>query len=183
MTVDEKMALAAFDRLVAFYPRSFRDRVGESMRQTFRDLCGDRRSVNGRLALGFVIPALSEALVSVIGENLSEVSNVVMNRVVYRIAVSAFIGLIATVPFVAMEHVYSGGFPQGAPFAIFNVLWIDASLITYLAISLFRTPRVGSVTNWILPFILKSAALIAVISSWTFIVNDQMPCFLGGRGC
>lgn len=106
-----------------------------------------------------------------------------MNNALFRILVSTLVGLGVTLPFVLMEYVYSAGFQRGIPIAIFTILWLESTVFTYVAISVYRTMRMGSVINRIFPLLWKLVGLIVIILSWSFIVNDQMPCFLGGRGC
>ncbi|MBK8809931.1 MAG: hypothetical protein IPN69_04280 [Acidobacteria bacterium] len=183
MRVDERKTVAAYGYLLGLYPRTFRERMGESMLQTFRDLCREQRSAIGYIPIGFLLSTFAETSAGVFKERILDVIVTVMNNAFLRISVSVLIGLVATLPFVVTEYIYSGGYPAGIPFAIFNVLWLEASIFTYLAISLFRTPRTGPVSDWIFPLLLKSLGLVIIMSSWTFVVADQLPCFLGGKGC
>jgi len=38
---------ALYNRLLALYPRGFREQLGESMQQTFNDLCRERQAEGG----------------------------------------------------------------------------------------------------------------------------------------
>jgi hypothetical protein len=150
------------------------------MEQTFRDLCEERKAKDGTPGAAFVISAFGDAVAGIARERFMEI--VSMNSVISRIGASLLVGLAATLPFVALEWKYSGGFPLGIPPAIFNVLFIEAAAFACLAISLFRTPR-ASLVPVLVPILFKVAAMIVPASSWAFMVADQMPCFLGGRGC
>jgi len=106
-----------------------------------------------------------------------------MKRIYLRILYSILIGLLATVPFVVLEWKYSNGFPQGVPFAVFNFLFVVATVFAFLVFSISRTPFTNPFRVWILPLLLKIIVAVPLVLSWTYMVSDQMPCFLGGRGC
>lgn len=56
-----------YGKLIRLYPKSYRERFGEGMEQTFNDLCRER--VNGNL-LGFVFWMFVETFLAIIRENL-----------------------------------------------------------------------------------------------------------------
>lgn len=100
-----------------------------------------------------------------------------------RVFCSMILGFIATAPFYILEYYYSGGYPQGVPSALFRMMWVETTLFSFLAFSIYRTPFSTATRQWILPFLLKLAAMILIAVAWVTIVVDQMPCFLGGHGC
>lgn len=100
-----------------------------------------------------------------------------------RVFYSMVVGIAVTAPFYALEYYYSGGYPQGVPEALFRMMWIESTLFTILTFSLLRTQFTNAVGIWIIPFMLKLAAMFAIAIAWITIVIDQMPCFFGGRGC
>jgi hypothetical protein len=54
-----------YRKLVSLYPRSFRERVGESMEQTFRDLCRERQEA-GEGLIGFALWTYADTFIGVI---------------------------------------------------------------------------------------------------------------------
>lgn len=100
-----------------------------------------------------------------------------------RVFYSMVIGFLATAPFYVLEYYYSGGYPQGVPAALFRMMWVETTLISFLAFSIYKTPFANAVRQWIIPFLLKLAAMSVIAIAWVTIVIDQMPCFFGGRGC
>ena len=100
-----------------------------------------------------------------------------------RVFYSMVVGFAGTAPFFVLEYHYSGGYPQGVPAALFRMMWVETTLISFLTFSLVRTPFTNAARQWIVPFLLKVAAMIVIAIAWVTIVIDQMPCFLGGRGC
>lgn len=100
-----------------------------------------------------------------------------------RVFYSMVIGFVATAPFYVLEYYYSGGYPQGVPAALFRMMWVETTLISFLTFLIYRTPFANATSQWIVPFLLKLAAIVVIAIAWITIVIDQMPCFLGARGC
>lgn len=100
-----------------------------------------------------------------------------------RVFYSMVIGFLATTPFYALEYYYSVGYPRGVPEALFRMMWVETTLLSFLGFSIYRTQFANPTKQWIIPLLLKLAAIIFIGFAWTMIVIDQMPCFLGGRGC
>lgn len=100
-----------------------------------------------------------------------------------RVFYSMVIGFAATAPFYLLQYYYSGGYPLGVPSALFRMMWVETTLFAFLAFSIYRTQFKNTLRTWIIPFVLKLAAMTVIAIAWVTIVIDQMPCFFGGRGC
>lgn len=100
-----------------------------------------------------------------------------------RVFYSMILGIIATMPFYLLQYYYSGGYPHGVPEAIFRSMWVETTLFSFLSFSVYRTPFGTTTRKWIIPFLLKLTAMSILAIAWLAILIDQMPCFLGGRGC
>lgn len=59
-----------YRKLVSLYPRHFRERVGESMEQTFRDLCRERLGA-GEGLLGFAVWTYADTVLGIIREGIN----------------------------------------------------------------------------------------------------------------
>ena len=59
-----------YKKLLRLYPRGFRDQLGESMEQTFSDLCRERYEAGDGL-LGFVLWTFAETFAGIIKENIN----------------------------------------------------------------------------------------------------------------
>jgi hypothetical protein len=89
-----------------------------------------------------------------------------------------WVSLVSTGLLFVIELAFSGGFPLGVPWAVFVFL----AAMSFIAASsliqgLGRKPknkfvRLGSVL----------VGMFAVLA-WTTLFIDQLPCFLGGKGC
>jgi hypothetical protein len=82
-----------YRRLLTLYPRAFRDQLGESMEQTFADLCNERQT-SGQL-FGFVLWTFAETSAGIIRENLelNQMKNVTNNP-----HLAAITGLLFVLP-------------------------------------------------------------------------------------
>lgn len=106
-----------------------------------------------------------------------------MNSTGARVFFSMVIGFLATAPFYVLEYYYSGGYPEGVPSALFRAMWVETTLFSFLAFSVYRTQLENATLRSIIPVVLKIVAMTIIGIAWITIVVDQMPCFLGGRGC
>jgi hypothetical protein len=63
---DRAMAIALYKKLLRFYPRAFRERVGEAMEQTFHDLYQERQTKGGWF--GFMLWTFVETTAGILKE-------------------------------------------------------------------------------------------------------------------
>jgi hypothetical protein len=68
MMDNQNMIHTLYKKLLALYPRGFRERLGESMEQTFRDLYNERRTEGGWL--GFVLWTFAETAGGIVREHV-----------------------------------------------------------------------------------------------------------------
>jgi multisubunit Na+/H+ antiporter MnhB subunit len=89
-----------------------------------------------------------------------------------------WISLVSTGLLLVIELALSGGFPQGVPWGVFVFLAAMSFIAASSLIQGFgrelknRFVRLGSVL----------VGLFAALA-WTTMFIDQLPCFLGGKGC
>ena len=70
MTYDRNAVHALYKKLLNLYPRGFRERLGESMQQTFNDLYNERKRQTERGLLGFVLWMFVETCAGVVREHV-----------------------------------------------------------------------------------------------------------------
>src|SRR5687767_8569965 len=68
MAYDQNMVHTLYKKLLSLYPRAFRERLGESMEQTFNDLYNERQTERGRFGLVFWI--FAETGVGILQEHI-----------------------------------------------------------------------------------------------------------------
>jgi len=68
MARDQNEVRTLYKKLLALYPRGFRERLGESMEQTFNDLCNERKQQPSRGF--FVLSTFTETAIGIVREHL-----------------------------------------------------------------------------------------------------------------
>lgn len=132
-----------YGKLLRLYPRAFRERLGESMQQTFADLYREqrRRSESGvaRLMLWIFL----DTAIGICRERLLLVrEGVVMQALTRNLIPSALLSLLLILPLMIMEVVNRRRFNEEFPFLLFFGMWINL-----LTISLILLPIVLSRWN------------------------------------
>jgi hypothetical protein len=69
----------SYAKLLRFYPKQYRDRFGEGMEQTFKDLCRERAKA-GEGLFGLVLWIFFETSVGIIRENATHVISYTMKQ-------------------------------------------------------------------------------------------------------
>lgn len=100
---------AWYAMLLRLYPRSFRERFGAGMAQTFNDLCREHRDA-GRGLFGFALWIFCETLMGIVRENITRMNS--LGKTMLRVALVAA-GLLM-VPLVASQVVEGWNWPAGA---------------------------------------------------------------------
>ena len=70
MAYDQNTVPALYKKLLAFYPRGFRERLGESMQQTFNDLYNNQKRETERGWFGFMLWIFIVTIMGLIREHL-----------------------------------------------------------------------------------------------------------------
>ena len=90
-----------YKKLLRLYPRGFRDQLGESMEQTFNDLCRERYEAGGGL-FGFVLWTFADTLAGIIKENIKK-ENIIMMPIL-RIFGGVIISVIAAIAILVSTY-------------------------------------------------------------------------------
>src|SRR5262245_50365353 len=93
-----------YQKLLALYPRAFRERFGESMQQTFDDLCGER---GGYLSIGSIAWITVETSAGILREHLVEFRRRgPMENARTNFALSMLTGFLFILPFMVLAFVF-----------------------------------------------------------------------------
>ena len=175
-----------YKQLLSFYPRSFRDELGESMQQTFRDLYREKRQARQGL-LNFLLKTFAETGLGIFREHVLLITEgTTMKTMISNPGFSPVISFILCVfPFMLLEWATRSNLPRSnASPMLWVVLWFLSTGFIVVLMQMVRNIRVG---NSILAkplSLLLSIILLAIFAwLWTALIIDQMPCFLGGTGC
>lgn len=92
--------------------------------------------------------------------------------------IALWVSLSSTFLLFLIEAVLSGGFPDGAPWGVFAFLSVS-SFVSIAALlvgfKLFARKKISGYFTMLVGIIAASA--------WITLFLDQLPCFLGGKGC
>ena len=162
-----------YKKLLALYPRGFRERLGESMEQTFNDLCNERKQQAEYRWAGFVLWIFVETALGIIREHVLLITEgATMKSMLANPGSAALISsILLAVAFIVAPLIYLLGNLRDAmgPFSyavadfLYGPVWA-ASLVT-LVFALrerigARAPRRMSLA--LLATVLAAGAMIAV---------------------
>lgn len=103
-------------------------------------------------------------------------------KIIGQLVVAVVIGFLLTVPFFITEAITTSGFvTSGFPLALFNTMWVIASLFMFLVIPFVMAK--GRPKGRTLYIVLRIALILILARMWIGLVIDQWPCFLGATGC
>ena len=141
---DARTAHALYRKLLAFYPREFRDRLGESMEQTFRDLWNEKRKTKKEV-FGFIFWTFIETAIGILREHLLlSTRGDVMRLILTNLSSSALISLLLILPFMIMEVVNRRNFNEDFPIFLFFVMWLNLFAISLILLPIARSRRAGN---------------------------------------
>ena len=142
MAFEQNIVHACYRKLLTLYPRGFRERLGESMEQTFNDLYQERQAKTGRF--GFVLGTFLETAMGILREHLLLVApGDIMRLTLTSLASSALLSVFLILPLMIMEVVNRRNFNEDFPTFLFFVMWLNlfAASLILLPIVLSRWTR------------------------------------------
>lgn len=100
---------------------------------------------------------------------------------------AALFGLLLTGPLAFMEWWNNSGIRSGEfqfPFLLFYWLWLQPTVFFLAAIPIVRGLRAGeAILAHPVTLALRVIFLAFVAAGWVWVIQDQMPCFLGASNC
>jgi hypothetical protein len=183
MVSDQNTVRTLYKRLIAFYPKAFREQLRESMEQTFEDLCKERQAEAGWF--GFFLWKFIETSMGIIRERilLSKEMNPMKNMVT-NLRSPTIISLLLVLPFMILEWVNRRNLHEGFPIALFGLMWLLPILFIITMKPILRNIRAGNniIANPVI-LLLRVVFLAFIAWLWVSLLIDQMPCFLGVPNC
>ena len=130
-----------YRRLLTLYPQTFRQELGESMEQTFRDLWNEKQQSKEEL-FSFVLWTFMETAIGIFREHLLLVSTGdLMQAILKPIGSPALLSLLLIFPFLIMEVVNRRNFDEGFPFMLFYLLWFSLFAISLILLPIMQARR------------------------------------------
>jgi len=185
MRFEKEKIFAFYKRLISLYPPAFRERFGESMEQTFNDVCNERQE---DLSLAFVFSTFSETSVGILKENLSALKGASqMNHWLKTIKTAGLISLFFTGAFWISAFLLNPDIPtevrsEGAslPLGIlFN--WLVLTSILTPIISGLRNEENMSLKDWLSPIGAAVVFGLLLISPFAFMEYWNNPVIYSGE--
>ena len=135
---DLAMIGALYRKLVALYPREFREQLGESMEQTFQDLWNEKRQTKREL-FEFVLWTFIETAIGILRERLLLISpGDSMQTTLKNLGSSVLFSFLITLPFMVMEVVNRRNFNEDFPILLFFGLWLNLFAISLVLLPIAR---------------------------------------------
>lgn len=173
-----------YKKLLAFYPKAFREQLAESMEQTFTDLCNEKRQTKIGL-FSFVLWTFVETASGITKEYVLLITQGdSMKTIFMNFRSPAVISLLLVIPFMILELVNRRNFNEGFPIPLFVIMWLLPILFIVTLMPIVRNIRAGnSIIASPVNLLIRVVVLVFIASMWTGILIDQMPCFLGVPNC
>ena len=144
MIYQQNMINALYKKLLTFYPGSFREQLGESMEQTFRDLWREKQQSKREL-FGFVLWTFIETAIGIFREHLLLISvGDRMQTMLKTSGSSALISLLLILPFMIMEVVNRRTFSEEFPIFLFFIMWLNLFAVSIILLPIVRGRRTGN---------------------------------------
>jgi hypothetical protein len=173
MMREQEIIQTLYRRLLTLYPRTFREQLGESMEQTFNDLCNERKEQTEYRWSGFVLWIFVETAVGIVREHVLIITEgaAMKNTLAIPRSTALISSILLAVAFIVAPLIYLVGNLRDAmgPFAyavadfLYGPVWA-ASLV---ALVFMLRERIGQraprrMSLALLATILAAAAMIAV---------------------
>lgn len=174
-----------YKKLLALYPRAFRERFAESMEQTFEDLCNERSEGSKGNLLGLTLRVSVNTGTGIIKEHLLDFAQrSTMSDTFTNLRSAAIISFTLVLPFMILEMVNRRNLPESFPVALFCFMWILAMVFIVILLPILQNLRAGnSMKAHPISLLFKFVFLTFIAMMWGYNLYDQLPCFLGVPNC
>jgi hypothetical protein len=201
MAYDQNTIHTLYRKLLSLYPRGFREQLGESMEQTFNDLCNEQKRLP---ASGlFVLSIFMETAVGVVREHpLILVEGDVMKNILANPRLAALTSLALSLPlgltFVAfmfdieplvkpLNNLITIEGQQGdinmlGRIVIYGgLLLLPVAFVLNLRPMLKREGTEGKRKLFVLNLIVGAAILLLILFTWGGLIMEEIYCLRGIR--
>jgi len=144
MMYEQEIVHTLYKKLLALYPQTFKEQLGESMERTFQDLWNEKRQTKKEL-FGFVLWTFIETAIGIFREHLLLISpGDVMQTILKTSGSSALISFLIILPFMIMEVVNRRNFNEDFPVMLFFVMWLNLFAISLILLPIVRGRQTGN---------------------------------------
>ena len=204
MPNEQETVRTLYKKLLGLYPRAFKEQMGESMEQTFNDLCNERKQKTERGMFGFVLWMFIETSAGIVRENLTEIKGGgIMENIISNNRSTAIISFLMALPLAVLLLItiydiepLSGYYKTltteadgyrinsfGRIFEIGALLLLPLGFIVSL-VPVVRNVRAGNgLTTNPINLLIAAALFIFIATLAISFVIDQYPCWIGVPNC
>ncbi len=187
MMFEKKTVRLLYKKLLTLYPKVFREQFGESMEQTFNDLCNERKQQTKRGLYGFMLWIFAETSTGIVKEHILLIKHGdYMKNISSNLKSAAIISFIIVLPFALLEFTFNTVTKQNVPdlTVLFGLLWLLSMAFIVIMMPIVQNIRAGnSVAAKPINLLLRVAFSALIVMMWAGIIIDQLPCFLGVPNC
>ena len=173
-----------YGKLLNLYPAGFREKLGESMQQTFNDLWLEKQR-SPKSLFGFMLQTLGGTAAGILYEHFMVIKEMdLMKNLLASLKSPALVSFLLVLPFMLLEWVNRRNLNEGFPFPLFGILWLLPLGFLLILTPIVRKVRAGkNLMAKPISLLFGLAALIFIALIWGSLVMDQLPCFLGAANC
>ncbi len=201
---EQKTIRSFYKKLLAFYPRVFREQFGEAMEQTFNDVGNERKQQAKQISFGFLLWMFIETFAGIIKEHLIQIKRgATMENIISNHKSAAISGFLLAMPLAVLLLIMiydieplSGFYKtltteaDGYRINVFGRIFeIGALLLLPLGFIISLVPIVrnaragyGFTANPVNLLIAVALFIFIAILVITFVI-DQYPCWIGVPNC
>ena len=140
----QKTIRTLYKKLIDLYPRDFKEKLGESMQQTFTDQYDEIQN-NGKSELGFVTWMFIETGLGIFREHLLLISpGDIMNSMLKTLGSSMLVSFLLTLPLIIMEIVNRRNYNEEFPFTLFFGIWSILFAISLILLPIIQGRSIGN---------------------------------------
>ncbi len=202
---EQKTFQNLYKKILAFYPPAFREQFGESMEQTFNDVCNQRKQRAKQMSFGFLLWTFGETFAGIVKENLMNIKKgATMENTISNQKSAALAGFLLAVPLAILlliqmfdiepingfYKILTTGADGHSINAFGRIMEIGALLLLALGfvislVPVVRNARAGYGFTAANPLNLLVASALFIFIAWLVISNviDQYPCWIGVPNC
>jgi hypothetical protein len=98
---------------------------------------------------------------------------------------AAMMGFLIVLPFVILELTFNKVTERNVAGlrVLFGLLWLLSAGFIFIVIPIVQNFRAGNLATKPVGLLLRITTSALILTMWTGIVMDQMPCFLGVPNC
>jgi len=201
MTYDLNTARAVYKKLINLYPRGFRERLGESMQQTFNDRYNEQKRLTQHRLFGFLLWIFVETTIGIVQEHLIVVTEGdIMKNMLANPRLAAITSFILALPLGLMYIAFMFDIQplikplkallttNGSDLNNFGRLVLFGGLLLLpIAFALNLQPSLkkigpeGKRIFYAINIIVGAAILLLIIFTWGGLIMESIYCLQGIR--